>query len=403
MSTVNHSRRVTVLMLTTMLVMGVVLFAYPPALPTAKMQGFTPTPGGEAENSFGGLNVGTQFYNLSFSNDPLGTHMTYFPAGAQQVFARWDFANVYPNTRLVREWYINGQLFLRRDEAWDPSWGTHGTLNHISIFDYQAGLTPGYYSVVIYLEPRQGFPAAQVIGDFVIADAPSTVVPPNTRAAFRNLTMSDSPSGQPIQVFPIGTRQVSVRWDYGNIRVGSVMRREWYLNGVLFNAREEAWSNYWGSNGRLTHISLYDYQFGLRAGAYRLVIYLRDTPAVRVETDFTIAGNDPGAGYASFSNLNFADVPGNLPAYLFPRGTQQIFARWDFANVAAGATVVRRWYRNGVLWLERSEAWSYGANGRVENVSIYDFRYGLASGSYYVEVELLGQPQTKLTGSFEIQ
>ena len=385
--------------------MGLSMFAFPPAMQTAKMQEFTPTPSDDANSSFGAMNVTTQFYNLSFSNDPNGPAMTYFPPGTQQVFARWAFDNVPAGTRLVRDWYINGQLFIHRDEAWNPGWGTsNSNFNAISIYDFQNGLSSGYYHMEAYIEPRQGYPAAQIIGDFTIADYPSTVVPPGPQAAFSDLTMSTSAAGAPTINFPAGTQLVSVRWNYANIPVGSVMRREWYLNGVLFNVREETWSSYWGNSGRLTHISLYDYQFGLNQGSYKLVIYLRDNPSVRVQTDFTVGNGGivpPGPGKISFSNLSFSTMPDGLPTYTFPRGTLQIFARWDYSSVPAEATVIRRWYRNGVLWLERAE-WFPAGSGHINNVSIYDYRYGLPAGVYYVQLEVPGTPAAT-SGTFEIQ
>lgn len=408
MSTVSRKSLVSgTLFAAITLLMGVAMFAFPPAMQTAKMQEFTPTPSTDV-SSFAGMNIGTQFYNLTFSTDPNGAAVSYFPPGTQQVYARWAFENVPQDTRLVREWYLNGQLFLKRDEAWNYTWGISNiNFNVISIYDFQNGLTPGYYHMVAYLEPRQAYPAAQVIGDFVIAAYPSTIVPPSPQSGFSDLTMSTSAAGAPVVNFPAGTQMVSARWNYANIPVGSVMRREWYLNGVLFNVREEAWSSYWGNSGRLTHISLYDYQFGLSQGQYRLVIYLRDNPAVRIETGFTIGNGgivppNPGTGEMRFNNLTFSTMPDGLPTFTFPRGTLQVFARWDYTNIGTETTVIRRWYRNGVLWLERQE-WFPSGTGRINNISIYDYTYGLPSGVYYVQIELAGFPQTAISGNFEIQ
>jgi hypothetical protein len=344
------------------------------------------------------------FSDLTFSATSDGPAMTYFPVGTTQIFARWNYANVPVESTLLRQWYIDGRLFIQKEEAWDfTDWGATGRLTHISIYDFTEGLTPGYYHVVISLLPN--YPAAQVVGDFVIAGYPATVIPSVNTAAFSNLTVSTSAAGPAMSVFPAGTPLISVRWDYANIPIGAVMQRDWYLNGVLFRSIQEPWSAYWGSSGRLTHVAMYDYEQGMASGNYRLVIYLRDNPGVRDETTFTI-------GYASataqpslptlFYNLTFSTSPDGPATAIFPRGTREVFARWDFNFVSPGSVVLRRWYRNGVMWLERQENWVYGVQGHVKNISIYDYQNGLLPGDYAVEFSLIGFPNSVLRGYFTI-
>jgi hypothetical protein len=384
------------------LILIAMLFVFPPALNTARMQDLTPTP--DPVTAFGGLNVQTQLYNLTFSTTPDGPAMTYFPAGTQQIFARFNYLNVPSGVVLRRDWYNNGALFIQNQEVWDGfTLGTTGRLSRISIYDFADRLTPGYYNVVIYVEPNSVYPAAQVVGDFVIADYPATAVPAPGNARFSDLTMSTSAAGASVQFFPQGTALINARWNYSNIPVGAVLRREWYIDNVLYKVREETWSAYWGTHGRLTHIALYDYTYGLPMGMWRLVVYLRDMPNVRAEVNFQIGGGDGPGPNVYFNNLTFSNEPEGAPAYLFPRGTAQVYARWDFYNIPAGAVITRRWYRNGVLWLERVEPWYFGANGRVNSISIYDFDTGLPSGGYYVEMELSAYPGVKVFGSFEIQ
>jgi hypothetical protein len=241
-------------------------------------------------------------------------------------------------------------------------------------------------------------------GDFVIAEytpGPSPI--PGGQPAFTNLTVSDSAAGAAMTQFPAGTALVSARWNYANIPIGTLMVREWYRYGVLFRVVEEAWSANWGSTGRLTHIALYDYSSGLLPGDYQLRIYLKDRPEVQVMSSFSI-GQAGGSRY--FSNLTFSTTPDGGAQGIFYNRPAQIFARWDFANVndfVGGVTVQRRWYRNGVLWITRNEQWLYGDNGRINNVSIYDFNNGLLPGNYYVEIEFIGGFNSLVAGSFEIR
>ncbi|MFN8418964.1 MAG: hypothetical protein U0528_06940 [Anaerolineae bacterium] len=384
------------------LVLLAILFAYPPALNVAKMQG-GPTGTEDPNTAFGGMNVNSYFTDLSFSITPDGPAMNYFAGGTTQIYARWNYINIGPEARVTRHWYLNGQLFINRSDPW--TYGANGRLNSISIFDFSEGLTPGYWHVVIFLEPQAAYPAAVLEGDFVIADyQPGPQPIPNGQPAFSNLTMSSSAAGATTFQFPAGTPLVSARWDYANIPIGALMVREWYRYGVLFHAVEEAWSANWGSSGRLTHVALYDYQNGLQSGDYQLRIYLKDRPDVQASVAFSIGQQQPGAGY--FYNLTFSTSADGQAQGIFYNRPAQIFARWDFANVTNfvdGVTVQRRWYRNGVLWLTRNETWTYGVNGHINNVSIYDFYNGLLPGSYYVEIELLGVQGSLITGTFEIR
>ncbi len=359
-------------------------------------QDTTPTPqAASGSNLSPQLNVNTNFSALSFSTTQGGPAQTYFPIGTPEIFARFNYNNIPAGTTLLRQWYRDGVLAIQREDPWSSFWGASGQLTSISIYDYINGLTPGYYHVIISL---RGYAAAQIIGDFVIAGYPVTVPPPVTYASFTDLTVSSSPAGAAMTSFPVGTTIVSARWNYANIPVGAIVVRDWYLNGVLIRSVPEAWSAYWGSNGRLTHIALYDYERGLAAGSYRLAVYLRDTPSVRAETAFTIGDAAPGV----FNTLTFSTMPGGLSGYLFPVGTLQVFARWNYVNPPVGTMIVRRWYRNNVLFIERREPWTLSGTGTVQNISIYDYTYGLLPGDYRVEIGLEGVPQSFVVGYFSI-
>jgi hypothetical protein len=372
------------------LIIALSLAVVAPGVGVAHMQQGTSTP----------ANYQAVFSDLSFSPSAGGPDTSYFPVGTQQVFARWNYFNV-PNgagITLLRQWYRNGQLFIEKQEPWNPAWGSNGRLTHISIYDFTEGLTPGYYHVVISL--MYDYPAASVAGDFVIADYPATGIPSGGGATFSDLTVSTSAGGPAMNVFPAGTTLVSARWNYANVPVGAVVQRDWYYNGVLFRSVREPWSSYWGTSGRLTHIAIYDYERGLPSGNYRLNVFLRDNPAVQATALFTIGSVPSGTGL--FSNLTFSATPSGPASAIFPRGTTQVFARWDFHNVSPENRVSRRWFRNGVLWLQREDPWTYGVSGTVRNISIYDFQFGLPPGDYYVEISLVGVPSSLLRGYFTI-
>src|SRR5690349_9737377 len=74
-----------------------------------------------------------------------------------------------------------------------------------------------------------------------------------------------------------------------------------------------------------------------------------------------------------FSDLTFNTSSDGMGRTYFPSGTTQIFARWNFQNIPAGSRLRRQWFRNGMLFIEKEEAWTWGVSGRLTNISIYDF------------------------------
>lgn len=365
---------------------GAINPAYQPTPPPIGGGGVVPSPNG-------------MFSNLSFSTASDGPAIVNFPAGTQAVFARFDFANIQPGGTLTRQWYLNGQPYITRSEAWNPAWGTNGRLTHISIYDYNGMLPSGSYSVTIFLTGTNVY----ISGSFAVASGvvypTSTPNPVPTNAYFYNLTTSTSSAGAAMSYFPAGTRAVYIRFNYANIPIGTILRREWYKDGQLFRSAQDIWSSYWGSNGRLTHISLYDYTYGLASGNYRVVVSLPYFPSVRAEAAFTIQSGVPTGNY--FSNLTFSTSV-NGPAYsYFYAYTREIFARWSYVNAPYGSILVRRWYRNGVLWLTRREGWYRTGSGTVY-ASVYDYQYGLLPGNYYVEISLENVPNSTITGSFRV-
>ena len=100
----------------------------------------------------------------------------------------------------------------------------------------------------------------------------------------------------------------------------------------------------------------------------------------------------------SFTEPFFASGPDHLEYKLvFPCGTREVFARWEYSSMREGLIIRREWFHNGELWLVREEPWDYqkyGESGEVKDISIFDYNNGLEPGSYsldlYIDGELSG-------------
>ncbi|MAT98029.1 MAG: hypothetical protein CL608_12860 [Anaerolineaceae bacterium] len=98
-----------------------------------------------------------------------------------------------------------------------------------------------------------------------------------------------------------------------------------------------------------------------------------------------------------FSNLallpNRASLSAGWPQPYTPIATDELYAVWNYSGMTAADQLERLWYYNGDLWLERSEAWDmnkYGANGRVEDIYVYDYEPNLPPGHYRVVLKVNG-------------
>lgn len=103
-------------------------------------------------------------------------------------------------------------------------------------------------------------------------------------------------------------------------------------------------------------------------------------------TSFPTITPTPVSTAPTFTNLHFTSADSNLPQNIFASGVEEIAVVWDYANMSAADTVRRVWHYNGEEWLVREDIWDmeqYGENGRISDVSIYNFNgTGLTQGEY---------------------
>jgi hypothetical protein len=94
---------------------------------------------------FNGRSAATQEDHLSRSSS--------FPAGTKIVYVVWDYDHMREGMTIRREWYLNGQPWLTREEPWDyAKYGSTGTMRDVSIHDDVVGLDAGTYHLRIYID-----------------------------------------------------------------------------------------------------------------------------------------------------------------------------------------------------------------------------------------------------------
>jgi hypothetical protein len=113
----------------------------------------------------------------------------------------------------------------------------------------------------------------------VVTPFPNVFIPTTSDPVFYGTYLKaeqDGISGQPR--FPAGIKQVFAVWKYQNMRAGLNIKREWYLDGVLWLVREEEWDFIkYGERGTVEDISIQDFEIGLPSGVYQLFIFIDGT------------------------------------------------------------------------------------------------------------------------------
>jgi hypothetical protein len=95
-----------------------------------------------------------RFTNLRFF---IETHPEWqwseFPPLTKEVFVFWEYAGMSAGDVVRREWYLDGELWLTREETWDiDNYGQSGTVTNVSIYEHDGdGLPPGQYELRLFL------------------------------------------------------------------------------------------------------------------------------------------------------------------------------------------------------------------------------------------------------------
>ena len=116
------------------------------ALPTGDLFSATPTP----DN----IVLPALFYGAYFALESVETGgISSFPAGTKKIYAIWNYHNMRDGMVVKREWYLDGKLWLTREEPWDfAKYGVNGTIRDISIYDFDAGLPSGIYQLRLFVD-----------------------------------------------------------------------------------------------------------------------------------------------------------------------------------------------------------------------------------------------------------
>jgi formylglycine-generating enzyme required for sulfatase activity/predicted Ser/Thr protein kinase len=88
-------------------------------------------------------------------------------------------------------------------------------------------------------------------------------------------------------IFPQGTKEVYFSYDYQNMKPNTAYGRRWYVNGNLYLDYSCTWGQNWPTEGLFLK-KVYDYDYGLAPGEWRLETYIDDQ--LQATATFTVQG-----------------------------------------------------------------------------------------------------------------
>jgi len=195
------------------------------------------------------------FYNASVSLDQSGVPARIaFPTGIKQVFAIWHYQNMRAGLTIKREWYLNGEPWLLREDPWDfEKYGAAGVMPDISIYDLDAGLPSGLYELRVYInnviQPigvnTPGGPETFIIFEILRDEFTTDVASPNSQwsagVSFGNRLVIRDATGVPTEIFA-GREIPYVSWLPDSQHVLFVDRdRSGQVSNLLVGVRDELW------------------------------------------------------------------------------------------------------------------------------------------------------------------
>jgi hypothetical protein len=272
------------------------------------------------------------------------------PAGSNSLYLFFDYENMTPET--VYELRVTTDGIPNPTFSLAPVRWSGGERGVWYLGSSGQPWPNGVYEFTLFANGIAAPTARLVIGG-----APQTD-PTFSDMVFALFDLQNNPYGNGF-VLPTGNI-ATARFLFRNMENGLDWTSIWYRNGVeIPDARQ---TNTWneGASGSATTSIRSD--AGLPPGSYRLELYIGN--GLAATSDFTIAGAAQGATPEIFKNERFvsADTPDEAlaasPLNNFPAGVSNLFALFDWQQMASGTLWTMRWTVDNEVFYEQSVPWN---------------------------------------------
>jgi Tol biopolymer transport system component len=178
---------------------------------------------------------GPQIY-FSADPDPANSQLV-FPFGTSEIFAIWPYQHMPEGAIISREWYLDGGIWLIREELWDyAKYGANGVVTDISIYDFDQGLKPGRYQLRLYIDGQeQSLGIGEAFSSAFFEISASLDISPHISPDYSQLAIVEPPGTLIIQ-------DVDSQEERTLLTVDEISSLAWYPNGqfILFSLRDRS-------------------------------------------------------------------------------------------------------------------------------------------------------------------
>ena len=334
------------------------------------------------------------FIASSISNNMPSSIVGSLPTGIDSVYLFFDYANMSPEDVYELQVNLNGipnPTFSLPPVRWSGGenglWyiGSTGQRWQNGIYDFNLSIN-GFTSGNLQL----------VIGGGA-EDIP----------AFSNIVFGIESGGGLIgngYVLPSGTI-ASAQFIYQNMPQETPWSTLWFYNNQMLAREDFTWSE--DQNGafttRIRSVDATGAEVPLIPGNYRTSLYIDGR--LSALSDFVVAGIRDGALPRIFSDIRFVsadnpqDAPLANPTTNFPAGLEQIYALFNWDQIAAGTLWTMRWSIDNNIFYEQTVPWNATQSGS-DFITALTSLNGIPDGTY--QLDLLVNDVMIVSETFEV-
>jgi S1-C subfamily serine protease len=297
------------------------------------------------------------------------------PAGSNSLFVFFDYENMTPETTYELRATIDGEPSA--ELSLSPVRWSGGERGMWYIGTSGQPLRNGIYDFTLVVNG-----IAEETKRLLVGGAAETV------PTFSNIVfgVGDNAGNMLGNGFVLPTGNIaSARFIYRNMTSGVQWTPIWYYNGIELFRSTDSWTL---GEGGSTTIQVQATN-GLQPGNYRLELY--QGTDLSATADFVIAGAAQSAFPEVFINTHFAtgrsseDALQASPVNNLPAGVEDLYALFDWRQLAPGTIWTMRWSVDGDLFFEYTGPWVASDTG--ENfLTQLSAESGLPDGTYTMDL-----------------
>ncbi len=304
--------------------------------------------------------------------------VTGLPSGVQRLYLFFDFDNMVDGLIYELRTTLDGipnPTFSLAPATW--SGGRQG----LWYIGSTAQVWPnGTYEFTLFIE------GARIASKQITIGGPAKPVP-----TFADILFGILNSRQELvstgNVLPVGNT-INAEFVFNNIPPNTHWKQEWYYEGLKVSESAGDWTD--GPNGKRSVSATGSAEQPLQPGRYRLELRIGPEEELAATSDFIMAGAQNALKTEIFSKLSFATAlqdnqPGGIVGAAFPNTLQQLYATFDWREIAPGTPWTWRWTVDGNPLFEVTQPWTGEPSGSTFWVRL-DSRGHIPDGSYKIEL-----------------